>query len=143
MVYGPAVSLYFFFFNVARATDTGYGYRYRKIINNIFLPVLESIDLKQRKLSKIYIYVSESWGKSSRNFLDISRRGNRNYSPRSWDFSHCDFFVKYKVYVNWKTSMRHLKDGIREVALNAYSNVKLIRSCKCSCVGHLADFVFH
>jgi len=68
----------------------------------------------------------------------ISRRGDHNWPPRSYDLTLCDFFlwghVKDKVYaIISPSSIQALKD---------YNFKKRILSCRRGRGGHLAD-VFH
>ena len=86
----------------------------------------------------------------------ISRIGDHNWPPRSYDLTPCDFFlwghVKDKVYANSPASIQDLKYRIREAIedlgqplcdLVMENFMKRIWSCKHGRGGHLADVVFH
>jgi hypothetical protein len=86
----------------------------------------------------------------------ISRNGDRNWPPRSCDFSPCDFFlwgfVKSRVYANKPQTIPELKAEIGrvigkiepQICKNVIENfVKRGRVCQQSRGGHLSHIFFH
>jgi hypothetical protein len=86
----------------------------------------------------------------------ISRHGDQNWPPSSWDLKKCDFFlwgfVKSRVYANKPQTIPELKAEIRRVigeigprlcGIFIENFVKRARVCQQSRGGHLSDIVFH
>lgn len=86
----------------------------------------------------------------------ISRRGDKEWPPRSCDLSPLDYFlwgyVKENVYANKPKTIQELKDNIRdvigeispEICQNVIKNYgDRIVHCQKSRGGHLADIIFH
>lgn len=151
----------YFFENEAGETVTVNGLRYRTMINDFLWPELDDIDVDD-----VYFQQDGATCHTSNDTIAllrekfpgrvISRRGDRNWPPRSCDLTPLDFFLwgymKDKVYANNPQTIQDLKDGIREVIediqpqmceLVMENFMKRIWSCHRSRGGHLADIVFH
>jgi hypothetical protein len=151
----------YFLKNEAVNAVTVNGVRYRNMITELLWPQLDGMDVVNMSFqqdSATSHTACETTELLQEKFPGrvISRNGDQNWPPRSYDLTPCDFifggFVKSRVYTNKSQTIPELKAEIRrvigETEPQLYGNVmesfvKRARVCQQSHGGHLSDIVFH
>ena len=114
----------YFFENETEAAILVNGLRYRTMINEFLWPELKDMDVDDvyfQQKGATYHTSGETSGLLREKFSGrvISRNGDYNWPPKSWDLTPLDFslcgYVKDKVYANAPQSIQELKEKIRVV----------------------------